>query len=106
MSLNIIEYVEDICGILIISLPKIELTSEDIMGSQTCLAAANPEKWSIVIKENSRPADMIFATAHELRHLWQSKHGYGLQDVKQSINVSKREYNLQPHEFFSSEPSA
>ncbi len=96
--MNYQEIINDVSSKLGINVPKFEMTSKNICGSKTCLAAADPEHWNILVKNVPLNYDVIFSIAHECRHLWQSRNEWDLSSAKAPKELSNRDYNLQKHE--------
>lgn len=96
--MNYQEIINDVSSKLGINVPEFEMTSNNICGSKTCLAAADCEHWSIIVKNAPLSYDIIFSIAHECRHLWQSRNGWDLSSAKAPKELSNRDYNLQKHE--------
>lgn len=91
------EYINEICKILDISIPKIISTSNSL-GTDTTLAIVIPNKNTIYIKKSSQyTLDTFFSVAHELRHLWQYKTNkdFYFKNYKNSDTLSVDEYNCQ-----------
>lgn len=92
------EYINDICDILNISIPAVSFDTSNFP-TETMMAQVNPAGDTIYLKEFDKPnPDLLFAIAHELRHIWQIRNdkqlyfsAYKPVDLLSSVE----EYNLQ-----------
>ena len=93
---NVKKYVVFLCNTLNIPHPKLT-TDDTLFEGKTLLAMTCVEDNEIAIRSHyATETDLYFALAHELRHLWQYKHGRltdRLRDKPTSEN-GIREYNL------------
>ncbi|MCR5477754.1 MAG: hypothetical protein K6E92_09075 [Lachnospiraceae bacterium] len=90
-------YVKKICKMLDVQPPKVRYVQE--LDTPTKMAAYSPEKKTLYVKDSSENYDLLFAIAHELRHLWQSYNRKEMFDEYQSSSgLSIEEYNLQEAE--------
>lgn len=95
------DYIEDICYILNIPVPKVSYDTSHFH-TNTMMAQADSSGKAIYLKKCNKPNfDQLFSIAHELRHIWQIKYNekfylmtYKTIDLCSSIE----EYNLQPAE--------
>lgn len=88
------EYVSFLCEILGIAEPKIELNALDLSGTE--LARCSRDGSEILIKKSKSAYDVLFAIAHELRHVWQEKYRPEmLNGYRHSAEIGADEYNLQ-----------
>lgn len=91
----ITEFIEDICEELNIKVPAISNDTSKFM-SETMLACSDGD--TIFIKPFDKPnPDLLFAIAHELRHIWQLKTDEQLYfaDYKTVNETDIETYNLQ-----------
>ena len=90
-------YVKKICKMLDVQPPKVRYVQE--LDTPTKMAAYSPEKKTLYVKDSLENYDLLFAIAHELRHLWQSENRKDMFDESQSsVGLSIEEYNLQEAE--------
>ena len=90
------EFVETISEFLRIPTPTI---SSDTSGfSKTQIAEADIANNKIRIKTCADERDTYFAIAHELRHFWQSRHGFDFDSHESNKSVSANRYNSQEEE--------
>lgn len=90
-------FVKKICKILDVQPPKIRYVAE--LDTATKMAAYNPEKNVLYVKDSLDSYDLLFAVAHELRHLWQSRFRTDMfEKYQSSTDLSIEEYNLQEAE--------
>lgn len=90
-------YVKKICKMLDVRPPKVRYVQE--LDTPTKMAAYSPEKNTLYVKDSLENYDLLFAIAHELRHLWQSENRKDMFDEYQSsVGLSIEEYNLQEAE--------
>ena len=85
-----------VCDYLQIPIPKLT-TDDTLFESKTTLAVTYVEDNEIVIRSSyATEIDLYFALAHELRHLWQYKHGKLTDRLKDKPTPENgiREYNL------------
>lgn len=91
-------YIEDICDILNIPVPKISYDTSHFH-SNTMMAQVDSAGKVIYLKKYNKPNfNQLFSIAHELRHIWQIKYhkekyfyNYKTMEVLKSVE----EYNLQ-----------
>lgn len=95
------DYIEDICNILNIPVPKISYDTSHFH-SNTMMAQVDSSGKTIYLKKYNKPNfDQLFSIAHELRHVWQIKYNekFYLETYKTiDLCSSTEEYNLQPAE--------
>ena len=95
------DYIEDICDILNIPVPKVSYDTSHFHSS-TMMAQVNSSGNTIYLKKYNKPNfDQLFSIAHELRHIWQIKYNekFYLENYKTiDLCSSIEEYNLQPAE--------
>lgn len=91
-------YINDVCEILKIKAPELVQDSSKFE-SETMMAQVELNKRILYIKPfNTINYDILFAVAHELRHLWQSeKHPEMLKNYKQ-VNEFESVYNYNRQE--------
>ena len=98
--MDILQCVKDISGILRIPTPKISYNTSNFKTS-TMLAQIDVKNKIIYIKQGKSDLDLVFAIAHELRHMWQYKY-FKSKYLKNYKNANEEltleEYNLQPAE--------
>lgn len=92
------EFIHDICDTLEIAIPTISYDTSNF-SSKTMMAQTNPTDYTIYLKKPDKlNPDILFATAHELRHLWQIINDESLffstYKAVDKLN-SIEEYNLQ-----------
>ena len=95
MNVDINTFIRSICEYLNIDEPGIK--TGFTFRSNTQIAAADLKQYRILIKDRPQDNDYYFAIAHELRHLWQYKNGWDLDQAAPG-DIDKNEYNLQPAE--------
>lgn len=96
--INLTKIVNNISGMLEIAPPKISFNTS-LFPTPTTLAMVDCANNVLYIKSNTKSElDLIFATAHELRHLWQHLNNERFDDYKHSDELSVEAYNLQPAE--------
>lgn len=91
------QFVSDVCNLLDIPVPAVSFDVSNF-SSNTMMAQADPDGTMIFIKDTPDTPDLFFAVAHELRHIWQSKHNKELYFCcYKTVNQCKslEEYNLQ-----------
>ena len=95
------KFVHDVCGVLSVQAPKIQL-GIDVETTDTTLAVYIPETDTLCVRPYDKfNKDLCFALAHELRHVWQFRTDRAryLDGYKNSTECSGiEEYNLQPAE--------
>lgn len=91
-------FILDVCEILKIAEPIISFDTSKFR-TETTLAQVNPFENIIYFNAKAKTIlDVYYATAHELRHLWQWKNNYELyfSNYKNAnLCTSTDEYNLQ-----------
>ena len=91
------KYIKDLCTILKIEQPTISFDASKFPTSTT-MAMCSSDGLTIYLRQSDKlTPDLFFATAHELRHIWQIRTDYEfyLEDYKASDSLSIEEYNLQ-----------
>ena len=95
------DYIEDICNILNIPVPKISYDTSHFQ-SNTMMTQVDSSGKTIYLKKYNKPNfDQLFSITHELRHVWQIKYNekFYLETYKTiDLCYSVEEYNLQPVE--------
>lgn len=92
-----IKFAREICDILDIPVPIIKFVSADRMHTGTQIAALTPD--AVLIRDDiAVSAELFFALAHELRHVYQIANGKSLEEYRTSDRISADRYNLQPLE--------
>lgn len=90
------EYIEDICFDLEIDMPKVSYDNSMFL-TDTMMAMCDED--TIYIQKMNKPTpDLMFAIAHELRHIWQQKtdKAYFFDDYKSMAEMENIEaYNMQ-----------
>lgn len=100
-DINLNEYIQLICDMLKLEVPKLIFTNEHLV-SDTEWACYSFKDHEIFIRENSKiTLEVLFSIAHELRHAWQSTYHANeyLEDYipREEFN-NIIEYNKQPAE--------
>lgn len=94
----IYDFINNICNILNISVPTVSFDTSNFP-TDTMMAQVNPSGDTIYLKKYEKPnPDLLFAIAHELRHIWQiQKDKKFYFSTYKPINLlsSVEEYNLQ-----------
>ena len=92
-----IKFAREICDILDIPVPIIKFVSADRMHTGTQIAALTPD--AVLIRDDiAVSAELFFALAHELRHVYQIANGESLEEYRTSDKIGVERYNLQPLE--------
>lgn len=90
-------YIAFLCGILRIAEPIIDFDSDNLSGTE--LARCSRDGSEILIRKSGSAYDVLFAIAHELRHVWQEKYRPEmLSGYRHSAEIGADEYNLQAAE--------
>ena len=95
------DFILDVCDYLGIDPPELSYNT-DHFSSDTMIAQCSPDGTTIFVKpfEKINP-DILFAVAHELRHVWQirtDKNKYMANYKPVNMFSSVDDYNLQPAE--------
>jgi|GEM_PF-321713 len=85
-----------ICGEL--NLPPCCIKVVQKLNTDTQMAAAEPKANIIYLKEGLAEPDALFSICHELRYIWQRRHGLYSEKYRTNEELSIRGYNLQPEE--------
>ena len=95
MQITIDRFIKEICRELNISIPTISFDTTNFT-TETMIAQCDPENNIIYIKKfNQVNLDVLFAIAHELRHLWQINTSESFYTTHYSTSVSIEDYNKQ-----------
>lgn len=94
------QFANTICEVLNLTNIDIEIVDGIKTGSSTTMAIYDNEKKVIKIKNSVQTLDLLFAIAHELRHVWQIKENeaYWMAGYKSANELGIEAYNLQPAE--------
>lgn len=98
------DFIKEVSEILQIPAPKLSFDTSTFP-TETTLAQCeidvnDPDGCIIHLRKCNKPnPEQFFAVAHELRHVWQFRHGLYLPDYKERNECESVEgYNLQPAE--------
>ena len=91
------QYVTTVCQILNINEPTVSSDTASF-STETTLVQCDPSGSTIYLKNESPNPDLLFAIAHELRHVWQvrtNKQLYLSEYKPAALMPSIEDYNLQ-----------
>ena len=69
-----------------------------MLNTDTQMGALDPDTLTLYIKRGLSDPDTAFVAAHELRHLWQIKHGYRATEHTAAGSTGTASYNEQEAE--------
>lgn len=91
------KFIKDLCFVLNIEQPAISY-DVSLFPTPTTMAMCSSDGLTIYLRQSEKlTPDLFFATAHEMRHIWQIRtdFDYFLKDYKTSDSLPIEEYNLQ-----------
>lgn len=96
------EFIRDVCDILDIPVPELSYdTSVFTSDTMQALVTITSDRTVMHLKTDKPDLDLLFAVAHELRHIWQLTYDeelyFSSYKPRESCS-SVEEYNLQPAE--------